>query len=161
MNQTRTVTACRTCELVERRDRGDAPPWDQILRTSSWDLVHCYGTSVEGWLVLVCRAHRTALADLTDAEAAELGPLLKHASLALGECLDAVKTYAVQFAEHPQHPHVHVHVIPRAADLPEHARGPRIFDRLGVADGEEVAEPRMNEIAAQIVGYFERTPLLP
>lgn len=152
------VVACRTCELVERRDRGEAPAWDQILRTESWDLVHCYGTSVEGWLVLVCRAHRTALADLTEAEAAELGPLLKLTSAALGECLDSVKTYAVQFAEHPQHPHVHFHVIPRGADLPEDSRGPRIFDRLGVPDGEAVAEERMTEVASLIADYFERAP---
>lgn len=152
------MVACRTCELVERRDRGEAPAWDQILRTDSWDLVHCYGTSVEGWLVLVCREHRIALADLTDAEAAELGPLLKYASVALGECLDSVKTYAVQFAEHPQHPHVHVHVIPRAADLPEAARGPRIFDRLGVPDSEAVPEQRMNAIASLLADHFERTP---
>jgi len=117
-------------------------------------VVHCYGTSVEGWLVLVCRAHRPALADLTDAEAAELGPLLKRTSTALREHLRAVKTYAVQFAEHPRHPHVHVHVIPRPADLPEEARGPRIFDRLGVPDADAVTEDRMNEIAALVAGHF-------
>lgn len=155
------MDACRTCELVERRDRGEAPAWDQIHRTERWDVVHCYGTSVEGWLVLVCREHRTALADLTDPEAAELGPLIKSASLALRACLGAAKTYAVQFAEHPLHPHVHVHVIPRAVDLPEHERGPRIFDRLGVTEADAVSESRMNEIASQVADAFRARPPFP
>jgi len=29
---------CKTCELVERRDAGNAPLWDNILRTPRWDL---------------------------------------------------------------------------------------------------------------------------
>jgi diadenosine tetraphosphate (Ap4A) HIT family hydrolase len=147
---------CRTCELVERRDRGEAPPWDCILRTPSWDVVHCYGTSVPGWLVLVCREHRTAIADLSDAEANELGSLLKQTSIALRDVLGSVKTYAVQFAEHPRHPHVHVHVIPRAADHPDELKGPRIFDQLGVPDEDAVPVARMNELASSITDHLER-----
>jgi diadenosine tetraphosphate (Ap4A) HIT family hydrolase len=85
--------------LVARRDAGHAPPWDLIVRTPNWDIVHADGTSVEGWTVLVARRHLTAVADLTDAEAAELGPLIKHVSRALHETVGCVKTYVVQFAE--------------------------------------------------------------
>lgn len=152
---------CRTCELVARRDRGEAPPWDLIFRTGSWDLVHCYGTSVEGWLVLISKEHRTAIADLTDAESEELGPLLKRASSALHEAFGSVKTYVVQFAEHPMHPHVHFHVIPRQADHPDDLKGPRIFQRLGVPDDEAVPESRMNEIAAIIADYFAQQHVSP
>jgi diadenosine tetraphosphate (Ap4A) HIT family hydrolase len=144
------VPACRTCELLDRRDRGEAPPWDQIARTPEWDIVHCYGTSVEGWLVVVCRRHIGAIAEMTDAEAAELGPLLKLVSGALHEVLGCEKTYVVQFAEHPQHPHVHFHVIPRHGDHPADLRGPKIFDLLGVAPDQAVPEDRMNEIAADL-----------
>ena len=31
--QTRSVSECRTCELVKRRDEGGAPSWDRIRRT--------------------------------------------------------------------------------------------------------------------------------
>jgi len=154
IGETSVMGACRTCELVERRDRGAAPLWDCIIRTPCWDIVHCYGTSLEGWLVLVSREHKSAIADLTDEEASELGPLLKLTSAALHDRLACVKTYVVQFAEHPLHPHVHFHVIPRALDHPQDQKGPRIFDRLGVPDHDAIPEDRMNEIATAIADYF-------
>ncbi|MBV9581560.1 MAG: hypothetical protein JO057_23530 [Chloroflexi bacterium] len=61
-----------------------------------------------------------------------------------------MKTYVVQFAEHPQHPHVHVHVIPRSAGLPHEQRGPGIFALLGVDEDGSVPEARMNEIALEL-----------
>lgn len=64
---------CTSCELVARRDRHEAPVWDAIVRTDHWDIVHCYGVSIDGWLVLVCRRHVEAVADLTEVEAAALG----------------------------------------------------------------------------------------
>lgn len=143
-----------TCDLVERRDRGEAPAWDRIRRTPHWDLVHAFGTAVEGWLVLVVRRHRAAVAELSDEEAAELGPLVTASSRALQEVVGCEKTYVVQFAEHPDHPHVHVHVIPRAPDLPLEWRGPGIFARLGVPDDQTVSESRMDEIAAGLDGVL-------
>lgn len=140
-----------TCELVARRDRGDAPPWDMIHRTEHWDLAHAFGTKVEGWLVLVLRRHETSMADLTDEEASELGPLMKRASGALGTVLDCPKTYIAQFAEAADHPHVHVHVIARHAEQPTEWKGPGIFfHALGVDPSEEVSEARRNEIASSV-----------
>src|ERR671938_89183 len=129
-----------TCELVKRRDADEAPPWDRIRRTPNWDVVHAFNTSVEGWLVLVVRRHITSVADMTDEEAAELGPLIRNVSRAVQRVVNSDKTYVAQFAEHPQHPHVHVHVIPRAPDLPDERRGPRVFSLLGVADDNCVPE---------------------
>jgi diadenosine tetraphosphate (Ap4A) HIT family hydrolase len=110
-------------------------------------VVHCDDSAIEGWMVLVVRRHITSVAGLTIAEAAELGPLLKKVSQALQEVVGCAKTYIVQFAEHPLHPHVHVHVIPRAADLADEHRGPRIFSQLGVGEERRVPEERMDEIA--------------
>ncbi|MBK5223358.1 MAG: HIT domain-containing protein [Acidimicrobiia bacterium] len=141
------MTECRTCELTERRDRGEAPDWDLIVRTADWDLVHAYDTSIEGWLVLVARRHVTAVADLTADEALELGPMIRWVSLALAEVTGCEKTYVVQFAEHPEHPHVHVHVIARPPDLAPELQGPGIFGALGVPEAERVSEERMDEIA--------------
>lgn len=144
------MTACGTCALVRRRDAGEAPPWDQIRRTAYWDVVHGYATAVEGWLILVARRHVAAVADLTDDEAAELGPLITATSRALHAAVGCAKTYVAQFAEHPDHHHVHVHVIPRAADLPAEARGPRVFGLLDVPEDQQVPEGRRNEIAAAV-----------
>jgi diadenosine tetraphosphate (Ap4A) HIT family hydrolase len=141
---------CATCELVKRRDEGGAPAWDRIRRTPDWDVVHAFGTAVEGHLVLVLRRHVTAVADMSDREAAELGLLIREVSAAVQRVVDCDKTYVAQFAEHPDHPHVHVHIIPRARDLPSEHRGPRIFGRLGVPDDQAVADERMLEIARQL-----------
>ena len=144
------MVSCATCELVARRDAGKAPPWDCIVRTAGWDIVHAYGTAVEGWLVLVARRHITALADMTRDEAAELGPLVKAVSEALHATTGCHKTYVVQFAEAADHPHVHVHVIPRAPDLTDEQRGPGIFTLAGVPPNQCVHEDRMNDIALKV-----------
>lgn len=142
-----SVPDCKTCELIERRDAGEAPLWDTILRTPRWDVVHAFGTSIEGWTVLVVRRHITSVSALTDEEASELGGLVRDVSLAIEAVVGCEKTYVVQFAEHREHPHVHVHVIPRAHELPEGLQGPRIFGLLGLPDDDCVPEIRKNEIA--------------
>ncbi len=153
------MSGCVTCDLVRRRDRGDAPPWDLIHRTASWDVVHAFGTCVEGWLVLVLRRHETTVASLSDAEAAELGHLIKRVSVALQETFDCPKTYVAQFAEAAGHDHVHVHVIARHDDQPDTWRGPNIFlQALGVAPEDEVTETRRNEIAAAIAPRLRTRP---
>jgi diadenosine tetraphosphate (Ap4A) HIT family hydrolase len=139
-----------TCDLVKRRGAGEAPPWDRIRRTPSWDVVHAFGTAVEGWLVLVVRRHITSVAEMTEDEAAELGPLIKEVSGAVQRVVNCDKTYVVQFAEHAEHPHVHVHVIPRARDLPEDHQGPRVFSLLGLPEDASVSETRMNAIAERL-----------
>ena len=150
MSTTTDATPCLTCDLVHRRDRGEAPPWDNIVRTAHWDIVHSYNTSLPGWLVLVARRHVAAIDELTDEEAAELGVLLRRVSAALRQVTGCVKTYAVQFAEQAEHPHVHFHVIPRMAAQPADRRGPRVFAYLGVPDEERVSEERMNAIAVEV-----------
>ncbi len=141
---------CLTCELVRRRDRGEAPLWDDIYRTAHWDLVHSYNTALPGWLVLVARRHIEAIDKLTDEEAAELGVLLQRVSATLRQVTGCTKTYVVQFAEAAEHPHVHFHVIPRMADQPDARRGPGIFGYLGVPDVERVSEKQMNSLAAHV-----------
>ena len=141
---------CLTCELVRRRDRGEAPLWDDIYRTAHWDLVHSYNTALPGWLVLVARRHIEAIDELTDEEAAELGVLLQRVSATLRQVTGCTKTYVVQFAEAAEHPHVHFHVIPRMADQPDARRGPGIFGYLGVPDVERVSEKQMNSLAAHV-----------
>lgn len=144
------VSTCKTCQMTKKRDDGAAPPWDAILRTPGWDLVHSYNSALEGWLVLVTRRHITALAELTDDEAAELGPLIKRVSTALHHITGCEKTYLAQFAEHPDHQHVHVHLVARGADHPPDARGPNVFGLIGDNASLHISEDRMNEIAAEL-----------
>ncbi len=141
---------CLTCELIARRDAGNAPLWDQIHRTQFWDVVHSYDTALPGWLVIVARRHIAALHELTDDEALELGRLLRQVSLALQHVTGCLKTYVMQFAEAADHPHVHFHVVPRLADQPEDHRSTKVLAYLGVPAAERVSEERMNAIASEL-----------
>ncbi|MDX1415514.1 MAG: HIT family protein [Candidatus Promineifilaceae bacterium] len=141
---------CQSCELVARRDAGEAPLWDHIFRAQYWDVVHSYNTSIPGWIVLVARQHHAAIAELSDEEAAEYGLLQQRVSRALAQVTGCVKTYVMQFAEHPLHPHVHFHVVPRMADQPPQRRSAGMLNFLGVPQEERLSDAEMNEIGAQL-----------
>ena len=149
------MNACHTCTLTARRDAGAAPLWDNIYRTDHWDVVHSFNTSLPGWLVLVARRHMAAIAELTAAEAAELGDLQRRVSQALHAVTGCAKTYIIQFAEHPDHPHVHFHIVPRMANQPAERRSVNVFSCLGVAETERVSEEEMNEVGAQIRKFLQ------
>lgn len=98
--------------------------------------------------MLVLRRHAATLAEMTAEEASELGTLVRLTSRALAEVTGCAKTYVAQFAEDPQHRHVHFHVIPVPHDNPDELRSYRIFARLGVPKDQQVPEERLNELAA-------------
>lgn len=149
------MNQCYTCEMAARRHAGQAPKWDNIYHTRFWDVAHAYNTALPGWLVLIARRHIEALDELTDDEAVELGLLIRRVSTALRTVTGCKKTYVIQFAEAAEHPHVHLHIVPRMADLPKDRRGPKIFAYLGVPEEERVDENRMNEIAAKVRHFLQ------
>lgn len=141
------MNQCMTCILLAARDTGERPLWDAIYRTRFWDVVHSYNTALPGWTVLVARRHIEAIADLSPEESVELGRLITATSQALHDVTRCLKTYIIQFAEAAEHPHVHVHVVPRMADQPLDRAGPKIFGYLGVPESQRVPEQTMNQIA--------------
>ena len=70
-------------------------------------------------------------------------------TLALKEVVGCATTYVPQFAEHPEHPHVHFHVVPRMTDMPEEYRATGVFGYSGSTE-EHVSEAAMNALAAQL-----------
>jgi len=144
------MNICKSCELIARRNSGVVPLWDCIYRSPQWDVAHCYETSMLGWLVLIVRRHIASLDELTDPEAVELGRLIRYSSSALKEITGCEKTYVLQFAEAPRHQHVHFHIIPRMADLPEDFRSTRIFSFLGVPEKDRASEEAMNAISRKL-----------
>lgn len=147
-----TSTDCYTC--VQEAAGGDAPPWERIAADEYWRVAHAFNSAVPGWLVLVPRRHVTALAGLTDAEAAALGTWQVRLSRALARVLGCQKTYVAQFAEADGFAHVHFHVVPRPPDLGRDLRGPRIFQLLGVAPEERVGEEEMTRLAAELAAQI-------
>jgi len=119
------VDGCYSCTREAALD--DLPPRERIALDDHWRVAHAIGVALPGWLVLLPRRHVTAIADLTDAEAAALGPWQVRLSRALREVTGCARTYVAQFAEKPGFGHVHFHVVPRPDDLPEELRGPRVF----------------------------------
>ncbi len=103
-----------------------------------------------GWLVLLPQRHVEGLHLLSDDEAIGLGRLLKPAAAALVEVTGCLRTYVMLFAEKEGFAHLHLHVVPRQAELsPEH-RGPAIFAYLGVPHEQRVPESDRNVLAAQL-----------
>ena len=145
---------CGTCKLIKRRDEGKAPLWDSILRTDTWDVVHAYDTSLLGWIVLVPRRCVLAVDELTREEARELGELIRSVSGFLKADLGCEKTYIMQFAEHPEHPHVHFHVVPRIADLPAEHQGPGIFAYLGVSHDDQLTDDAKTALALRLRSWL-------
>lgn len=144
------MPGCGTCERVRQRDAGVAPLWDSMVRSDAWDVVHAYDSTLLGWIVLVPRRHIESVDELTRSEAHELGDLLRSVSAFLKQHSGCTKTYVMQFAEHPQHPHVHFHVVPRMPDIPEANVGANVFNYLGADEAERVSESEMNELGRQL-----------
>ena len=97
--------------------------------------------------MLVARRHIEAISEMTEAEALELGTLLRQGSLALKLQTGCQKTYVMQFVESALHPHVRFHLVPRLHDqLPEDI-GYKIFRHLGVPLEQRRGENEMAEFA--------------
>jgi diadenosine tetraphosphate (Ap4A) HIT family hydrolase len=135
---------CGSCAALAQ---SSPAPRDALAATGTWALAHAFSVGLEGWLVLLPRRHVASIDALTEAEAAALGPLLRAASGALRAVTGCAKTYVAQFAEAAAFSHVHFHVIPRAADLEERFRGPRVFALMGAAEHPEVPADRRDAIA--------------
>jgi diadenosine tetraphosphate (Ap4A) HIT family hydrolase len=136
------------CWVCRNNDRVDGlPTWERIAVDEHWRVAHAIDTALPGWLILMPRRHVTSIADLTDAEAAELGAWQVRLSRALRTVTGCVKTYVVQFAEKEGVSHVHFHVIPRMADLPDDRRGGGVFGYLEPLPAQRMGDERKNELA--------------
>jgi diadenosine tetraphosphate (Ap4A) HIT family hydrolase len=139
---------CIACANNARVD--SLPPRERVVLDLYWRAAHAFGTGIPGWLVLVPRRHVTAIADLTDAEAAALGPWQVRLSRALQAVTGCTKTYIAQFAEAKGFGHVHFHIVPRMGDLPDDLRGPKIFAALGRDERHDVPATERDRLALLI-----------
>lgn len=146
------MTTAADCFNCEQNDRIDLlPARERVAADDYWRVAHAFDTALPGWLVLVPRRHVTIIADLTDAEAADLGWWQVRLSRALHTVTGCVKTYVVQFAEAEGYSHVHFHVIPRMGDLPVDRRGPEVFGLLGTrSEGQRVGDDQMEKMAVAL-----------
>jgi diadenosine tetraphosphate (Ap4A) HIT family hydrolase len=141
-------TDCYSCQGNADIDR--LPLRERVAADELWRVAHAFNSTLPGWLVLLPRRHVTAIADLTDAEAASLGTWQVRLSRALHAVTGCTKTYVAQFAEAEGFAHVHFHVVPRTATLAHENRGPRVFGLLGNTDRPQVDEATRDQIAVKL-----------
>lgn len=147
-------TDCYPCGITALAD--EAPPRERVVVEAGWRAALAFNSMLPGWLVLVPLRHVTALHELTAHEAEELGLLLRRASLALQETTGCEKTYVMLFAEAEGFGHLHVHVVPRMADLPLEARGPRVFAYMSEDEADWIPEGDRDELALRLRAAFAR-----
>jgi diadenosine tetraphosphate (Ap4A) HIT family hydrolase len=92
-----------------------------LLETGEWLLRHSDETNIEGYLILEARRHILDLSQATEMEIASYGPILALATRAIRRVVAPEKVYTFTLAEAV--PHLHVHLIPRAKDMPRAWRG--------------------------------------
>jgi diadenosine tetraphosphate (Ap4A) HIT family hydrolase len=123
---------CFSC-AAERRP--DLPPREQVYLDPHWRVAHAFGMAQPGWLVALPRRHVLAFDELTPAEAAGLGPVLRAVTAALREVTGCEKTYVALFAE---------------AEGSSHVRGPRVFGLMGGDPARHVPDSQMDQLSRRL-----------
>ncbi|MCX5558488.1 HIT family protein [Streptomyces sp. NBC_00038] len=154
-----TAPDCYVCAKEARFH--ELPPRECVAFDEHWRVAHVFDTALPGWLVLLPRRHVTAVHELTDAEAAALGAWQVRLSRALRGVTGCVKTYVVQFAEAEGFAHVHFHIVPRMANLPEGQRGPGVFELLRGPEHERVPADQADQLAHALRAQLLRPATRP
>ena len=135
---TQDSAECWSCPSLSGERRISPGPF--IHEGRYWMVDHAYPTRLPGWLVLVLKRHAEALHELSAEEMAKMGDLIRRSCQILREVTGCQKEYVSLYAEAPHFAHLHVHIVPRAADLPDDLRGPRIF---GLLSAENAVAPEV------------------
>jgi diadenosine tetraphosphate (Ap4A) HIT family hydrolase len=138
---------CLACDLTA----GRVPlPGGRIHERASWVVEHCVGPLGVGTLVVKPKRHVLHVWELDAAEAAELGPLLRDVTGAVGELLEADQVYVCLWSHADGRPvHIHWIVQPIQAGGADGLHGPHLqaalFDRgrLPESTGVEAVAKRL------------------
>jgi diadenosine tetraphosphate (Ap4A) HIT family hydrolase len=141
------VPGCYSCDQQAADER---PPREEVLHTEHWRVAHAFNSTVPGWLVVLPTRHVTAFTELTAEAADELGGLVCRLSAALQTVTGCAKTYLMQFSEAEGFSHLHLHVVPRAADHPPEARGPRVFRLLSEDESACLSREEQDDVARAV-----------
>ena len=129
---------CLTCLNLRGERRISPGPF--IYMGTYWVVDHAYPTSHLGWLVILPRRHIEALHELTREEFLELAEIEYRLVQAMHADGAVEKEYLICFAKGKGFRHVHLHLVPKPADLPDERKGPRVFALLDV-DEENAISP--------------------
>ena len=96
------VAGCVACDLTSRRV---VLPGGLIYRSTYWRVEHCVGPLGVGTLIVKPSRHVIHVADLTESEAAELGPLLRRTSSIVTRLAPSSQVYVCLWSHGPAHIH--------------------------------------------------------
>ena len=107
------IPGCLSCDIVAGKR---VEPGGVIYETTWWHVGSAVGPAVwRGFLVIKLKRHCEHLAELTPAEAADLGPLIRSTCLALTEVLAPAKVYVCSYGDGVRH--VHFWALPRPSEM--------------------------------------------
>jgi diadenosine tetraphosphate (Ap4A) HIT family hydrolase len=118
------MNECLACELADGRR---FLPGGLIHSTDYWLVEHCTGPLGLGTLIVKPKRHVTAVGDLSDAEASELGLLLRRTSAVARDLIDADQVYNCLWSHAggvPGHLHYVVQPVTREQAADADALGP-------------------------------------
>lgn len=148
------VPGCLSCDLsAGRREL----PGGVILDDGLWRIEHCLGPLGVGTLIVRPRRHITRVSELTDDEAAPLGPLLRDTAAAVDELLRPDQVYVCLWSHAGGQPvHIHYVVQPVTAELAaRYGRGPSLQAAM-FSNGELPAEDAVADVAERYRAWFDR-----
>ena len=135
---------CLACDLSDGRRH---LPGGLIHRTTHWLVEHAVGALPAGTLIVKPERHVLHVGDLTDAEAAELGPLIRDASRVAAELVDADQVYNCLWSHAGRTP-VHIHYVVQPVTRAQMAQFDRVGPSLQVAMHDADRPPSDHEVEA-------------
>ncbi len=138
------VPGCLSCDL---RNGRRPLPGGVIHESEHWLVEHCVGPLGVGTLLVKSKRHVLYVSDLTAAEGAELGTVLRGAATAVDELVKPEQTYVCLWSHAGGEPvHIHYVVQPVTRELIEAhgAHGPN----LQVAMCRDETPPPPDQVAA-------------
>ena len=135
--------SCSVCAEVAGRITA---PGGVVYRNEWWEVAHHTGLQTDpGELIVKLRRHAESLAELTPAEAAALGPVLRSAVAAVERVVRPERVYVASYGERVRH--LHFFLLPRTTSLPAghvtsdlYRRGRTLLRRLGVLRNPSAAD---------------------
>jgi ATP adenylyltransferase len=135
---------CLACDLTTGRR---SCPGGRIDETPRWVVEHCVGPLGVGTLIVKPKRHVLHVADLDEAEAEELGPLLRRTAAAVAEAFDPAQVYVCLWSHADNVPgHIHWVVQPVGRSADPSRRGPHL--QAAMFDAGEPPDPVAAERAA-------------
>ncbi|MEX0785561.1 MAG: hypothetical protein WD939_02880 [Dehalococcoidia bacterium] len=133
------IQGCLACDLTNGRRE---LPGGRIHATEHWVVEHCVGPLGLGTLIVKPERHCLHVWDMTESEAAELGPLLRRVTMAIGELVDADQVYVGLWSHMNWTPgHIHFVVQPAWNRLREQHERPGPFLQAEMFEANELPPP--------------------